>query len=204
MELHLWLSFVVICILGALSPGPSLTVVVKNTISGGYKNGSATAISHGLGVTLYALLSVTGIGIVIAESPALFNLIKYAGAAFLLYLGIKGLMSKKSAVVITDTTNQHSKMVSGWRDGFLVAFLNPKLAIFFIALFSQFVQPDASWQHQVILVATVGIMDTLWYLAVAFFISREAILTRLHRNSHIVDRVTGSVLVLLAIRVVTT
>ncbi|MBO9491121.1 LysE family translocator [Endozoicomonas sp. G2_1] len=204
MELHLWLSFVIICFLGALSPGPSLAVVLKNTINGGYKSGSATAISHGFGVTLYAIISITGIGIVIAESPALFNLIKYAGAAFLLYLGVKGLMSKKSAVLVKDQSEETNKSVNGWRDGFLIAFLNPKLAIFFIALFSQFVQPDASWLQQFILVATVGTLDTLWYLIVAFFISREAFLNKLHRNSHIIDRIAGSVLVLLAIRVVTT
>ena len=82
MEFHLWLSLVVICILGALSPGPSLALVVKNTLNGGHSQGYATAVSHGLGVALYAAITATGIGIIIVQSPLLYAIIQYAGAAF--------------------------------------------------------------------------------------------------------------------------
>jgi len=146
MELHLWLSLVAICLLGALSPGPSLALVIKNTLHGGHSQGYATAISHGLGVALYAAITATGIGIIIVQSPLLYTFIQYAGAAFLLYLGIKALLSKKISISIdeTDTTTVPvANGINGWRDGFLIAFLNPKLAIFFLALFSQFVSADA-------------------------------------------------------------
>lgn len=202
MEFHLWLSLVAICILGALSPGPSLALVVKNTLHGGQSQGIATAVSHGIGVALYALATATGIGIVIVQSPALFSVIQYAGAAFLLYLGIKALLSKKQAININDEQGQQHVKVNGWRDGFLIAFLNPKLAIFFLALFSQFVTSEANWNQKAIMTATVGIIDLLWYCIVAFAISRGPVLNRLKQNSHIVDRVTGTFLVILAARVV--
>lgn len=202
MELHLWLSFVVICLLGALSPGPSLALVIKNTLNGGANQGYATAISHGLGVALYAAITATGIGLLIVQSPLLFNGIKYAGAAFLLYLGIKALMSKKQHLQFEEQQKSSASTVNGWRDGFLIAFLNPKLAIFFLALFSQFVDVDAGWQQKVIMTTTVGIIDMVWYLIIAYAMSRGPILDKLKENSHIVDRIAGSFLILLAARVV--
>jgi len=205
MEFHLWLSLAFICAMGALSPGPSLAVVVKNTLFGGSKQGYATAISHGIGVALYAAITALGIGVVIVQSPILFSFIQYAGAAFLFYLGIKALMSKKQSFDLpesetTESTNEQT--INGWRDGFLIAFLNPKLAIFFLALFSQFVDANASYQQKIIMVSTVGIIDTVWYLIVAFMFSRGPVLEKLKRNSHIIDKVTGSFLILLAARVV--
>lgn len=202
MELHLWLSLVVICILGALSPGPSLALVIKNTLSGGHSQGYATAISHGLGVALYAAITATGIGIIIIQSPILYAIIKYSGAAFLLYLGIKSLLSKKANLSLSEDQQLNKNKVNGWRDGFLVAFLNPKLAIFFLALFSQFVDANASWQQNAIMTATVGIIDGTWYCLVTYTISRGAIINTLRTNSHIVDKIAGSFLILLAARVV--
>jgi len=205
MELHLWFSLVIVCILGALSPGPSLALVIKNTMNGGVNQGYATAISHGLGVALYAAITATGIALILVQSPLAFEAIQYAGAAFLLYLGFKALTSKKQSIQLDEADESNtSNDVNGWRDGFLIAFLNPKLAIFFLALFSQFVTEEASTQQKVIMTATVGIIDALWYLIVAFTMSRGPIIERLKRNSHIVDKVTGVFLIGLAARVVIT
>lgn len=202
MELHLWLSLVVICILGALSPGPSLALVIKNTLNGGVKQGYATAISHGLGVALYAAITATGISVLILQSPILFDAIKYSGAAFLLYLGITSLMSKKSGNELLTKNNTVDENINGWRDGFLIAFLNPKLAIFFLALFSQFVDKDDGWQQKVIMTSTVGLIDMLWYVIIAYAISRGPIIDKLKANGHIVERITGCFLIVLAARVV--
>ena len=119
MEFHLWLSLLAICIMGALSPGPSLALVVKNTLAGGAPAGYASAISHGIGVALYAAITATGIAIIIVQSPTLFSIIQYAGAAFLVYLGINALMSKKQSLEINEEeTIVASQKVNGWRDGF--------------------------------------------------------------------------------------
>jgi threonine/homoserine/homoserine lactone efflux protein len=202
MEFHLWLSFVVICIMGALSPGPSLALVIKNTLAGGTPQGYATAISHGLGVALYAAITATGIAVIIVKSPLIFSIIQYAGAAFLLYLGIKSLLSKKNNEVFSEDNTAKKSQVNGWRDGFLIAFLNPKLAIFFLALFSQFLGEEASSEQKMIMTVTVGSIDALWYCLVTFTLSRGNIISKLRDNSHIVDKVTGSFLILLAARIV--
>ena len=200
MEFHLWLSLVLICVLGALSPGPSLALVIKNTIHGGAKQGYATAISHGLGVAIYAGACIAGLGVLIVNSPVLFQFLQYGGAAFLVYLGVKALLAKKPS---TNDDNQAVDInVNGWRDGFLIAFLNPKLAIFFIALFSQFIDANASIEQKMIMVSTVGLIDGIWYCLVTFALTRGNIIEKLRNNSHIVDKVTGVVLISLATRVV--
>lgn len=202
MTLELWLSLVVICVLGALSPGPSLALVVRNTMLGGQKPGLATAISHGFGVGLYAAIAVTGIGLVIVQSPLIFQIIQYTGAAFLLYLAFNALKSNGSNIDLDVVQGQNDKRINGWRDGFLLAFLNPKLAIFFLALFSQFVDVNASISHKLIMIFTVGGLDTLWYCLVVFGLTRGPVLEKLKANSHIIDKITGVVLLLLAVRVV--
>ena len=122
--------------------------------------------------------------------------------AFSLYLGVKALLSKKNDHVFSQENSLNNASVKGWRDGFLIAFLNPKLAIFFLALFSQFLGEDASSEQKMIMTATVGSIDALWYCLVTFTLSRGNIINKLRENSHIVDKVTGSFLILLAARIV--
>ncbi|WP_371373705.1 LysE family translocator [Thalassotalea aquiviva] len=203
MAVELWLSLVLICILGALSPGPSLALVIRYTICAGSNIGFYSAISHGVAITLYAAIAVTGIGLVIVQSPLIFKWVQYSGAAFLVYLAFKALTSKASTLTIATTIKEHNiNAVTAIRDGFLIAFLNPKIAIFFLALFSQFVDIDAHLSQKILLVLTVGCIDTLWYVLVAYGLSRGPVLERLKSQSYIIDRITAVVLIFLAFRVV--
>ena len=203
MELSTWLSVAAICILGAMSPGPSLAVVVRNTVAGSRALGVATALGHGAGVGLYAFLTAAGLAVVIARSPALYDLVRWAGAAFLLYLGLKALFAQAPAPGLSPEAGhvQAQPGSRGAREGFLIAFLNPKIAVFFLALFSQFVSPDAGWAEKGILTATAGGIDALWYVLVAIALSRSGVLERLRARAVIIDRVTGVVLVAVAVRV---
>ncbi|WNC73040.1 LysE family translocator [Thalassotalea psychrophila] len=202
MVLELWLSLVLICVLGAMSPGPSLALVVRNTLLGGQRSGLVTAISHGIAIGLYAAIVLTGIGVIIVQSPIIFQVVQYSGAAFLLFLAYKALTSKASNVDLTTGETTAAENINAWRDGFLIAFLNPKIAMFFLALFSQFIDANASFEQQLIMVLTVGGIDTIWYCLVAFGLSRGPVLQRLRSKTYIIDKVTGVVLILLAIRVV--
>ena len=90
---------------------------------------------------------------------------------------------------------------SPFRDGFLIAVTNPKIALFFLALFSQFVRPNADWGEKIVMVITAGTIDTLWYAVVALALSHSAILSRLRRWAVALDRIFGLMLIALAIRV---
>ena len=200
MPLSLWLSMSLICILGAMSPGLSLTVVVQNTLSGGRLQGVITGISHGFGIVIWAGLTAGGIGLLITQQPDLFNGMRYAGAAFLVYLGIRRLRGTTGTANALQSSN-NKPSASAARDGFLIAILNPKIALFFLALFSQFVRPEAGMGEKVIMALTAGGIDALWYIIVAVVLSHSTILDRLRARARFLDRLFGLILIGLAVRV---
>ena len=200
MPLSLWLSMSLICFLGAMSPGPSLTVVVQNTLSGGRLQGVITGISHSFGIVIWAGLTAGGIGLLITQQPDLFKGMRYAGAAFLVYLGIRSLRGAAGTANALQSSN-NVPSASAARDGFLIAILNPKIALFFLALFSQFVRPETGMGEKVIMALTAGGIDALWYIIVALLLSHSAILDRLRARARFLDRLFGLILIGLAIRV---
>ncbi len=197
MDLSNWLAVVAICSLGAISPGPSLAVVIKNTLSGGRINGIRCAIGHGCGVGLYAFLCVTGLAILITGSEILFRGLQFAGAGYLLWIAIKSLLSKPTQQS-TDNEETHAVDGNGFVAGFLIAFFNPKIAVFFIALFSQFVSPDSVVIEKIIYASTAAIIDGLWYVIVAVAFSHGPWLSALKRNGYWLDRFFGVLLFLVA------
>ena len=184
-----------------MSPGPSLAVVIRHTISNGRANGAASAISHAIGVGLWALLTIWGLAILVVEQPQLYRLITYAGAAYLVWLGIKALRSNSGARF--DVEAKQTPMLEAVRDGFMIALLNPKLALFFIALFSQFVASAHTLPDRLIMIATAIVIDGGWYVLVAVIMSHSHLFEWLQRRAVIIDRITGVVLIGLALRVVT-
>ncbi|MEC8206272.1 MAG: LysE family translocator, partial [Pseudomonadota bacterium] len=167
MTLTEWLSLVLICVMGAMSPGPSLAVVLKHSLHGGMKNGILAALSHGIGVGFYACASLLGLGALMTQLPTLYQVLVYGGAAYLAYLGIRILLAKPSSQTLNVEQAKPSPR-SALQDGFAIAFLNPKLAVFFLALFSQFIDPESlTLQVGLIMCLTVFVLDTGWYLLVA-------------------------------------
>ncbi|MDX1635233.1 MAG: LysE family transporter [Marinobacter sp.] len=199
ITLTTWLAVVSICALGAMSPGPSLAVVLKQTLAGGRRNGILTALLHGLGVGLYAFLSILGLAALITASPLAFNTLQWGGALYLGWLGIKGITARHRPA---DGSATPSTFASAARDGFLVVFLNPKVAVFFIALFSQVVGTDTSLLAKLGYAATAMVIDGGWYLLVALVFSHPAWLAKLNRYSVWLDRLFGAVLLLLSARLV--
>ncbi len=200
MPLTLWLSMSLVCIFGAMSPGPSLAVVVQNTLTGGRMQGVITGIAHGLGIVIWAGLTAAGIGLVITQHPALFDAIRYGGAVLLLYLGIKSFTSRSAASEAL-SSNASALHQSAARTGFLIAISNPKIALFFLALFSQFVRPEAGITEKIIMALTAGVIDAIWYIVVALVLSQSRLLAWLRSRALVLDRVFGVILIALAIRV---
>ena len=197
MTLAIWLTVVSICLLGAMSPGPSLAVVLQQTLSGGRKNGLIAAVTHGLGIGFYALLCISGIAVMITASPVLFTALQWLGATYLLWLGIKGLRAKKPA---TTAMSDAPSSGSAARDGFLVVFLNPKVAVFFIALFSQVIGSETTVLEKLAYAGTALFIDMGWYIIVAWSFSNPRWLGRLRKNSVWFERIFGVILITLAAR----
>lgn len=201
MELTAWLSLALLCLLGAMTPGQSFIIILKHAMSGGRFNGLVASLGHGLGVMLYAIATIVGLAVIIQKTPWLFDLIRYSGAAFLVWLAYNELRSKADSTRFSEE-NSIVTLRQSFTEGLMISFLNPKLAIFFLALFSQFVDEGAGWSQKLIMVATVTGIDTLWYCLVSLVLSHSIMLDKLRNNVHIVERLSGVVLLAVALRVV--
>jgi len=202
MTLLNWLSLAAVCSLGAMSPGPSLAVVIKHTVNGSRLHGIATAWAHALGIGLYACLTVFGLAVLLTRYPALFQAVTWAGAAYLVWLGIKALQAGRYKPDPNALADAEASVLAAARDGAMISVLNPKIALFFIALFSQFVSADSSAPERWLMAATAVVIDGGWYSIVAIILSQTAILHRFRANAHWVDRVCGVLFIAVAARIV--
>ena len=199
MDFTQWSQLALICVTGAMSPGPSLAVILRNTISGGRTQGIMTGIGHGLGITFYSVVALTGLVTLLKTVSNFFLISQIIGSLFLILLGGKMILSS----IGDEQDNREPKQSTlsrriGFSEGFLIAFLNPKIAVWLLALFSQFVQPDADFTEQLVMVSTVGGVDTSWYCLVAFLASSEGLVKALQRNAKRIDLIMGVLLILLA------
>ncbi|WP_119458422.1 LysE family translocator [Rhodospirillaceae bacterium SYSU D60014] len=203
MTLTSWVSLAAVCIAGAMSPGPSLAVVARHTLVNSRAHGMATALAHALGIGFYALLTSFGLAVVVAHNPTIYRALTIGGALYLAWLGIKALRSSGEAAAFASADERPASIAAAARDGFLISILNPKIAVFFLALFSQFVRPGMSEGEHAILWATAAGIDGIWYAVVALALSQAALLERFRRRTRLIDRITGCILLALAVRVVT-
>ena len=197
MDFLSWLQVVTICALGAMSPGPSLAVVLRNTVSGGKRQGVLCGIGHGLGIYFYAGLVVTGLAVALAAAPHVERAVSYAGIVLLLWLGYSFLGIGKSA----EPEKPQEIKASGhgaFMSGFLISFLNPKIAAFFLAVFSPFLRADADNLEKAILALTAGTVDTLWYVLVALVLSGSVVTGILEKHTVRIERIIGCFLLFLA------
>lgn len=203
MTFTVWLSLFTICILGAMSPGPSLAMVAKHSLAGGRLNGLAAAWAHAIGIGIYAFITLIGLAVVLQQSPLLFKTISYAGAAYLAYLGYNALRSKGGLAARLESGEQTSIWQSA-KEGFLISLLSPKIALFFIALFSQFVAVGDSVAAKGLIVLTPLVVDGLWYTLITFLLSSPRLIDKIRSKALLIDRLSGAVLILLAVRVILT
>ena len=159
----------------AVAPGPDFFMVLRNSLSRGRLAGVMTALGIGSALVVHVVYSVLGLALVIASSPAVFGLIRVCGALYLLYIAARCLMSKKSelpdicASAAPDTGKDSP--LRGWREGFWCNLLNPKAALFFLSIFSQFMTPETPGAVRWIYGAEVIVIVTVWFTLLALFLS---------------------------------
>lgn len=203
MTFTAWLTLFSVALLGAMSPGPSLAMIIKNTLGGGKMHGIVTAWAHATGIIGYAFLTVFGLSFVLKQHPMLFNGISIAGAAYLAWLGV-GALRAKGGIAAKISQGKEQSYFESARNGFMISMLNPKIGLFFIALFSQFLHVEANFSDQIITLATPPITDGAWYTLVVLVLSRPRILDKLREKAHVIDKITGCILLVIAARIVFT
>ena len=183
----------VMFILGATSPGPSLAVVLRNTMIGGRSRGLACAVGHGIGFGFYAVTVVFGLVAIMESNPDLFTILQILGGIFLLYLGIEIIRSEEKEI-------EHSEgKREGFIEGFFIAFLNPKIAVFMLAVLSSVLDPSMSSDTKWIIAVMGMTIDTAWYVLVALVLSNSSMLTKIENNQRTLNLITGVLMIGLAI-----
>ena len=195
MDIKSLIGMSFVCAMGAISPGPSLAVVLRNTISGGRSQGVMTGIGHGLGFSIYAFIAVMGLSSLLFANKDIFHLLQWAGALVLIWLGFNMITHKQPTL----SKENEGSGYRGFLEGFLIAFLNPKILVFLVAVFSQFINPDITNTGRLIMAMMAGIIDTTWYVLVAAVLAGTSIIDKLRLNAAIIDRLIGIVLLMLAI-----
>ena len=198
MDLTSLLALSFVCAMGAMSPGPSLAVVLRNTISGGRLQGIMTGIGHGIGFGLYALVAVTGLSALLLAHDSTFLFLQWNGALVLLWLSYNML------TYIPSKSDESHKISGrkGFIEGFLISFLNPKILVFLVAVFSQFIDPEMNQMERIVMAILAGLIDTTWYVLVAAILAGTPLIDKLRSNSVIIDRIIGLVLFFLALALV--
>ncbi|WP_176585569.1 LysE family translocator [Priestia megaterium] len=201
----MFLEIFLIGILSGLSPGPDFFLVMKNSLGFGRRIGIATALGVASALFVHVTYTILGFTYIIEKFPSIFIAIKVAGSLYLLWLGFHAIRSVNQNKEQTENevkinTDKNVKQV--FREGFICNVLNPKAALFFLSIFSQFISADtASWVRWIYgteIVVAVG----LWFTFISTVISYQKFRDYYERYSHWFDRCLGAILIYFAIFIV--
>lgn len=167
MELWIFIKVLSICLIGAISPGPSWMLIISNTIYNGKICGFFTSIGHGVGIIFYAFFATFGIGLLLKSNIFIFHIIKISSIIFLLYLGIKSLYSNKTKLSDKNAKGKTKSFI----EGFSLAIFNPKVFIWFFAIYAQFISIENTIIFKLLLILTAGIVDIVCYSIIVIIIS---------------------------------
>ena len=196
MEISALLPILVVLVLGAMSPGPSLVVLLRNTMEGGKARGVSCGIGHGIGFGIYAFVAIAGIAQLKASASNAATLLEITGGIFLLFLAVMMFKGSEEESVHKRSTRR------GFAEGFLIAFLNPKILVFLIAIFSQFVQPEFTWVERLTIAVIAMLIDGGWYVLVSLLISETKALSKLQQHARGFEMTMATVLMCLGIWII--
>ncbi|MBA2651611.1 MAG: LysE family transporter [Tatlockia sp.] len=197
-------TITLIIILAAISPGPDFAMVVKNALMHDRKCGILTALGVSLSLLIHSTYCIFGLAIIISHSLVLFSLIKYLGAAYLIYIGIKSLLAKQATMEINgQKTRTPLSAYQGFMQGLLCNLLNPKGIMFILAFFTLIINPSSSWLHQFGFGVEIALIHFIWFSWLALMITHPRVRDSLNKIQHYIIRVMGVILIGFGARIAT-
>ncbi len=197
-----WSTFFAAAFLLNLSPGLDIAFILGQTVRGGRRAGFAAMFGIWTGAFGHVLMAAAGLSVILAASAMAFSVVKWAGAAYLVWLGIGALRSGSGSFVAEGVAGS-ARPATIYRQGAMVGLLNPKVAVFFLAFLPQFVVPGAGpvWAqmflHGILIIVVAGFIEPLLVLA------GDGLTERLRRDPRIglwMNRGLGTILVALGVR----
>ncbi|WP_326958204.1 LysE family translocator [Amycolatopsis sp. NBC_01286] len=186
-------TYLLFVLLVLVVPGPDTALVLKNSLAGGRRGGVLTALGIGSGNLAQGLAAALGLSAVIVRSEPVFEALRWAGAGYLGYLGVKALVAA--------WRGDYRALAAGaprggrrWREGFLCNLTNPKVLVFYLSMLPQFLTPDSTVAEALVLAGTVGVLATLWQLVIVAGVHRIRAWLLRRRVRRTLDGVTGAAL----------
>ncbi|WKV49666.1 MULTISPECIES: LysE family translocator [Dickeya] len=191
-----------IAALGMISPGPDFFLVIKNAVRYPRLAAMMTAVGVIAGVATHMAYCVAGLAVVITTTPWLFNLLKYVGAAYLIWLGIQALRSRGGNKL--DLSGLAPQRVGLWKafiQGYLCNLLNPKATLFFLAVFTQVLNLNSSFGEKLWYAGIIWGLTLIWWPLLVILIQSEPVRRGLTKAQKLIDKLLGGVLITLGIKV---
>ena len=190
-----FLTFLLAAVLLAITPGPGIAYVVARTAAGGRSEGLASCLGTGLGGMLHVLAAAFGLSVLIAQSAVAFTLLKYLGAVYLVYLGIRLWLRREPAAAVETVTPQGARRALV--EGIVVEALNVKTALFFLAFLPQFVDPGAALVPQLVLLGSICVALNTFVDVVAVFAAYRLFCSGVSRaaRARVMTRISGTTMI---------
>lgn len=201
-----WATFLTTAVLLNLSPGPDMAFILGQTVKRGVRSGFSAMFGIWTGALIHVLFAAFGLSAILATSALAFSLVKWIGAAYLIWLGIQALRSKGTKISVENPTITNSEM-KVFKQGVLIDVLNPKVAVFFLAFLPQFVEIGAGpvsaqlFLHGILIILIAGFIDPPLILIggkLTGYLSNNTQVSRL------MDRGLGALFIALGIKLATT
>ena len=183
--------------MGAMSPGPSMVVVINNAVFKNRLHGILTSLGHGIGISLYALFAVLGIAVIIKTNLFVFNTIKMFSIIFLIYLGLKSILTSDDQLDF-DKKSYKGSMMSFFQ-GLSISLLNPKIFIWFVAIYSQFMSVENDIIFNTYLILTAGIVDAIWYITLTYLVTSMMAVDFIRIKSKLLKKYIGYIFVIIGV-----
>ncbi|MBL4639928.1 MAG: LysE family translocator [Kordiimonadaceae bacterium] len=190
-----------ITLLVMISPGPDMVIVTRNTIVGGRAAGLYTSLGILLGNFVHIAYCVVGIGWLISQSIVAFSILRYAGAAYLIYLGIMSLRSAGRKIELDMTASSENTKKIWLIEGFTNNILNPKGTLFYLGVFTMIITPETSISMVLVLIIVMKSVSALFWLMFVYTLNLDVVRRSFEKSQKTVNRLFGGLLILLGIRV---
>ena len=190
-------------LLALISPGPDFAMIVKQSIVHSRRTSLLTSVGLGLGIAVHVFYSLIGIGLIISQSIIIFNIIKWVGAVYLIYIGIMSLRSKAKNIVENTGLNgaESISTFQAIKTGFLTNAFNPKVTLFFLALFTQVINLNTPTVIKSAYGLEMILATMIWFSFVSIVLTNPIIKNKFLKVSHIVEKITGGILIVFGIKV---
>ncbi|MDA7546434.1 LysE family translocator [Alphaproteobacteria bacterium] len=199
MSIFEWFTIFLVCSIGAMVPGPSLIIILYIANTKDFISSVIASIGHGIGILIYALISIFSISFIVKIAPFTIQIIQFIGAIFLIYIGSKIIFIKSPDEQKINQKLNTKSLLESFILGLTTSLINPKVIIFFTSIFSQFLDDDYSVFTKIIMAFLAGVIDTTWYVLASYSVNLKTIKNYIILNQKLIFFILGSILIFFSI-----